>query len=271
MTYTKQDAVMTRGLAILSMLVLHLFCRTGADVFGTPLLWLNETIPFVFLFGFFSEICVSLYSLCAGYAQQIISEKGKSSWKSNARRALRLMVNYWIVLVLFCVLGLIFAPGGDIPGKLTDFLKSIVLLHSYNGAWWYLRSYLILMLIPPMITLAPVRKLPVWTGLLGCLVLQVGLYFANQFDFLSNFFGDSAVLRFIWTEAKNLIEILPAFWCGAFLCKGRAVEKIGKWLDSHFSRRMIKFLLLGVFSVLFIGFNVILKRYWWALSLYQHF
>mgnify|MGYP000118568910 CR=1 FL=1 len=53
--YSKQDAVMIRGLAILCMVVLHLFCRTGKDVFGKPLLWINSTIPVVFLFGFFRK------------------------------------------------------------------------------------------------------------------------------------------------------------------------------------------------------------------------
>lgn len=50
MRYNKNDAQMTQGLAILCMVVLHLFCRQGTDVLGTPLLWLNDTTPFVFLF-----------------------------------------------------------------------------------------------------------------------------------------------------------------------------------------------------------------------------
>ena len=56
----KNDSVMTRGMAILSMLILHLFCRTGDLVYGTPLIWLNQTTPFVYWFGFFAEICVTL-------------------------------------------------------------------------------------------------------------------------------------------------------------------------------------------------------------------
>ena len=32
--YTKQDAKMTQGLAIVCMVVLHLFCRQGRDVLG---------------------------------------------------------------------------------------------------------------------------------------------------------------------------------------------------------------------------------------------
>ena len=79
--YNKQDAVMTHGFAILCMLVLHLFCRTGSDVFGTPLIWLNSETPFVYLFGFYSEICVSIYSICLGYAQYLLYSFGKKTWR----------------------------------------------------------------------------------------------------------------------------------------------------------------------------------------------
>ncbi len=65
---------MTHGLAILSMVILHLFCRTGESVYGTPLIWVNKTTPLVYYFGFFAEICVPLYTLCAGYARQLQCE-----------------------------------------------------------------------------------------------------------------------------------------------------------------------------------------------------
>ena len=57
MRYNKEDAQMTQGLAVLCMVILHLFCRTGSDVLGTPLIWLNATTPLVYWFGFFAEIC----------------------------------------------------------------------------------------------------------------------------------------------------------------------------------------------------------------------
>ena len=52
MTYNKQDAQMTKGLGILCMLILHLFCRQGAAVSGTPLLWIDDTTPFVYTLVF---------------------------------------------------------------------------------------------------------------------------------------------------------------------------------------------------------------------------
>ena len=94
MRYNKNDAQMTQGLAILCMVVLHLFCRQGADVLGTPILWLNDTTPFVFLFGFFAEICVSIYSICAGFAQELLFENNRSSLRLRLTRILKLMFNY---------------------------------------------------------------------------------------------------------------------------------------------------------------------------------
>lgn len=38
MLYKKQEAQMTRGLAILSMVILHLFCRKGSQIVCEPLL-----------------------------------------------------------------------------------------------------------------------------------------------------------------------------------------------------------------------------------------
>lgn len=103
--YDKKAAVMTRGLAILCMVVLHLFCRVGDDVIGQPLLWLSEDRPFVYLFGFFAEICVPLYSITVGYAQYLIMQKGKFSLRNNISRILKLLTNYWIILFLFSLLG----------------------------------------------------------------------------------------------------------------------------------------------------------------------
>ena len=111
MTYDKNDALMTRGFAILQMVILHLFCRKGADVYGTPLIWLNDNVPFVYWFGFFANITVCLYTICAGYARQLSYENG-GTYKKDLSRVLKVMKNYWIVLCLFCVVSIIAGNGG---------------------------------------------------------------------------------------------------------------------------------------------------------------
>lgn len=263
MRYSKQDAVMTRGLAILSMVVLHLFCRKGADVYGTPLLWLNETTPFIYWFGFFSEICVSLYSICAGYAQMMIAERESSSdaitlWKKNLQRAWKLIKNYWVVLFLFCGIGLIFDPNGIMPGSFDRFFKSVFLLHSYNGAWWYLNTYVILMLIPATITLYPVKKMNMKTGLIFSVGMGLVWYILGRFSMIPTAPSGHPILSFIRKEIVNLIGILPPFFAGAFLCKGKCIERCDQWLTGHYPSKR-NACLLSVLLMLFIAFNLLEK------------
>ncbi len=257
-TYDKHDAQMTRGLAILCMVVLHLFCRKGADVFGTPLIWLDETTPFVYLFGFFAEICVPLYSICVGYAQELLREKGKSDILSRCARIAKLMVNYWIILVLFSMLGLLFDEGKGMPGSLMKFIKSIVLLDSYNGAWWYLNTYVLLLLIPPSFLFFPVEKMKAVPGMLFCGTVHVLWYLFGKFGLLPSA-PDSALLQFAHKELANLIGILAYVWLGGFLCKYRLVGKTSEWVDRHIPANRQKPVLLALAVVVFVCTNIVHK------------
>lgn len=63
---TKQDAKMSQGLAILAMLLLHLFCRHDLTVYNTRLLVRN--VPLLYYIGLFGDICVPIYCFSSGYA-----------------------------------------------------------------------------------------------------------------------------------------------------------------------------------------------------------
>ena len=49
MDITKRDSKMLKGIAILAMLMLHLFCRRD-NLPYTPLLWIGDT-PLIYYFG----------------------------------------------------------------------------------------------------------------------------------------------------------------------------------------------------------------------------
>ena len=52
MDITKRDSKMLKGVAILAMLMLHLFCRKD-NLPYTPLLWVGDT-PLIYYFGSFA-------------------------------------------------------------------------------------------------------------------------------------------------------------------------------------------------------------------------
>jgi hypothetical protein len=258
-TYSKKDAIMTRGLAILSMVTLHLFCRLGDDVVFKPLIWISEGKPLVYWFGFFSEICVPLYSLSAGYAQYLLYSQNKINKKSVTDRILKLMINYWIVLVLFCILGLLFDREGRIPGNWVYFLESIFLLHSYNGIWWYLKTYIILLIIPASVLMFPVQKLNGYKGVIACFLIDFSWYFSKQFGLLSYIHVNSEAGKFLINEAFDLIEVLPYFWCGAILCKCKIFDKLNSFFEQKISIRKRNILLAWGGVTLFIVINIVSK------------
>ena len=141
---------MTKGLAILCMVVLHLFCRKGDDVIGTPLLWLDSETPAVYIFGFLSEICVPIYSMCSGYAHYVIGENHHLTLLEGFRRIFRFLLNYWIIVILFSLIGIVIDTP-DVPISCLKFIKAIFLLDTYNGAWWYVATYVLLCICSPLV------------------------------------------------------------------------------------------------------------------------
>lgn len=251
--YSKNDAKMTQGFAILCMLVLHLFCRTGNSVLGTPLIWITAEKPLVYCFGFFAEICVPIYSICAGYARQL---KRESTYKDNLCRVLTLLKNYWIVLCLFSVIGLII--GGAVPGNLKTFLMNAALVRSYQGAWWYVNTYILLQLIPNAIVLFPLKKTGAMQGVVYCVIFQIGWYFVGRFGVWPEITGNT-VLEFVLKEAKNMIGVMPYFWIGAFLQKGRLIDEAEKKLERYVKSQHRNSVLHAVIAVMFVVFNMLHK------------
>lgn len=63
MELTKEDNQMVKGVAILGMLMLHLFCRTG-ELRYEP--YIHYRMPLVYFFGLFGDLCVPTYCFAAG-------------------------------------------------------------------------------------------------------------------------------------------------------------------------------------------------------------
>lgn len=258
--YAKSNAIMTRGYAILSMCILHLFCRLGTDVYGTPLIWLTAEKPLVYLFGFFSEICVPTYSMCAGYAlaMQESYRGGRLSFKDKFPKVKTLLINYWIILVLFSVIGIVCGRASIIPKDLPTFLQSIVLLKSYNGAWWYLNTYIIILLIPTVVSLMPVHKLSFKSGLIVCYGIDVAWYLIGRFNLLPEV-NTSTVIGFILKEVFNLINVLLYLWIGGLTYKYDVFDKCDKWLNSKIQHNKKQLILLTILVIEFLIVSILGK------------
>ncbi|MDD9266523.1 acyltransferase [Paenibacillus sp. GCM10023248] len=141
-----------KGVAILFMLLLHLFCRKDVNGLYETYPTING-IPFVYYIGLFGDACVSIYCFASGYGLYIsINNEQKSVLKRNLERIFKLLVNYWIILVMFVIVGFLVGKSDLYPGSLSKFLLNFFTLsYSYNGAWWFLQTYIILVLLAPLL------------------------------------------------------------------------------------------------------------------------
>lgn len=268
---TRKDIKMTKGLAILSMVCLHLFCRTGDNVYGSPLLWVKDSVPLVYYFGFLSEICVTMYCLCSGYAHFRLGETSGLTIKRNVKRIVKFLINYWIILILFSIIGIL-VNSNDIPISLERFLGNVFLYSiSYNGAWWFVATYVLLVLLSPIIYKI-ISNINWIVALLIALFQMVLFWFFS--DNISSLFGSTYVGKIISTQIMNLFgDVLFGYIVGMCIAKYNIITKvknlnIQKWilflsvvLISVFACIVHKGILMPVYAVfIFVVFNIWNKR-----------
>ena len=153
MELTKNQIKITKGIAILFMLLLHLFCTKAYESLYTPLLFIGD-IPLVYYLALFGDCCVAIYCFCSGYGLLISYKNNKEKYNNNnIIRIFKLYINYWIILLGFVViLGPIMGQANNYPGSLKKFILTLTAIDpAYNGAWWFFTTYIILVLVSPFI------------------------------------------------------------------------------------------------------------------------
>lgn len=147
---------MLQGLSVLAMVCLHLFDRDYHGLF-TPFLFV-QGVPLSFYFGQLSDFCVFGFAFCSGYAHMAQFER-VGYYKCRLKGLLNVLCSYWLILIVFSIISAIIGQGAFMPGSFRKFiLNAISLENSYNGAWWYMFAYIILVLLSPIL-LQPIKKM----------------------------------------------------------------------------------------------------------------
>ncbi len=224
MDITKRDSKMLKGVAILSMLTLHLFCRTD-NLPYTPLLWIGAK-PFVYYLGQFSDICVSIYCFVSGYAHYL--QSSEADFRRRWKRLLRFFIPFWLIAVLFSLAGII-VGNETIPGSIGEFLLNcLTVKNSYNGAWWYANTYILLVALQPL-SCKFVKHCPTWL----VIVLTFAFYTVG---YGIRFWGwgacDSAVLSWIVMHIGLLGTSYFTYAIGMLFCKKQVISVLRKKIAS---------------------------------------
>lgn len=236
MDITKRDSKMLKGVAILSMLMLHLFCRRE-NLPYTPLLWIGST-PLIYYFGLFGDICVAVYCFISGYAHYLQSSKGElqQRWK----RLLRFMIPFWVIAEVFSLIGLL-AGNSVIPGSIKEFLLNcLTIKNSYNGAWWYANTYILLVALQPL-SRKFVERCPAWL-----VILLTFAFYTVSYGIRFCGWGacDSVILSWIITHVGLLGTSYFPYVIGMLFCKKQVISLLRQRLTAINVRNIYIFTVL---------------------------
>lgn len=137
----KEQSVELKGIAILMMLFLHLFnTLTRVEECTTFVNFINGK-PLVYALARVAGLCVPIYLFVSGYGL------AKTADTATGKRILRLYKRYWYVFLAFIPLACWLRPD-QYPGSAQTLLLNFLALScSYNGEWWFIFPYVVLLIL----------------------------------------------------------------------------------------------------------------------------
>lgn len=150
MNISKHESSYLKGVAILLMLFHHLFAfpnRISDEVTIIPVTQIYDIELVVAIFG---KICVTMFLFLSGYGFSAVGKK-KSQYYLN--KIFSFYRSYWFILFIFAPIGWVFySDTSQYHFEIITFLKNtFALSSSYNGEWWFVQIYIILVLCVPLL------------------------------------------------------------------------------------------------------------------------
>lgn len=164
-----------------------------------------------------------------------------------------MLINYWIILIAFSIIGLI-TKNDVIPTSVARFVKHFFLLEkSYNGAWWFLLTYVLLVLVSKPMHLV-VQKLNPYV----LVIVSFGIYFVSYVQRFKNVVSlNSGFANWIIMQIALLGTSFLPFICGMMFYKYKVFTKLRNLLNKRFNDIQLTVLGAIIFLALVIGHGIV--------------
>ncbi len=258
MELTRRESQMLKGLAILAMVVLHLFQVRDYQGIFTPLATVGGE-SLVFWFALLADFCVPIYCFCAGYAHALLLEKdGKRYIPNSAMRVLKFLLNYWIVLCLISLAVLLLGRAKAFGLRPSSFLKDFFLLScNFNGAWWFVATYVLLVALSPIV-LRLLRRMPWWLSVALFGAIYVAAYLI-RFQKIPLFELQTWRWDGFWLSRQAVLlgtSLFP-YVTGVAFFQQKWFSRWRGYLDEFDRPRLVRALSVVVFALLLIGHGLV--------------
>ena len=246
---TAEKTTMLKGIALILLMWHHLF---GCGYIES---WLSPFDGVEFVTGMSALICLTIFLFCSGfglYKSYISKENAK--WSYIPQKIIRTLIPYWVVMLLTIIVLVIlgkFEPKYILINLFAWFHDDRILYVSFS---WYIKLYLLLLVITPLIRLIELKwKKKHWTvDILIYIVLPFAVYYIFK-----GYSDEYRVTGFITSAVSSILLVLywlPLFSLGILFAKYNVYGKVSRFFD-RFSKWLvivIAFLICG--NVLYMRF-----------------
>lgn len=146
---SKNKSLSLKFIAAIFIVLTHIFPKVGqVDTLKYIPLFNWNGYPIEQYIGSLSGICVGIFIFLSGYGLYISYNKN-IKYKEIFKRISKLYINYWIIILIFFSIGLYMEVY---KFEVKEFILNLLALTtSYNHPAWFLRLYVMLILIYPML------------------------------------------------------------------------------------------------------------------------
>ena len=248
-TFSKVDTSCVKGLAVIMMLWHHLFTfpeklNDGITFQNIYIFKNGQTLEYIL--GDFGKLCVAIFIMISGYGVYKSFRVTNENYTENiVRRVKNIYIKFWEVFIIFVPIGLIL-HSEKITNYKMDWIKNFFALETnFNGEWWFLTQYiLIILMLPFLFGWLNRKKANMWTDIFYIITFNVVVY-TVLFPFVgSNSYFSAFSTSYYWNKMSSAIGMVPMFLMGAYMAKYNIVEKVLQMLNNN-----VKIKLFGLITL----------------------
>jgi len=245
---SKPDTEYLKGIAILLMFLHHLFASSDRILEPASYTPIFSWFRLEFFIGDFGKICIPMFAFLSGYGFAAIGKKQISYYAGKIFRFYRVYWFYFAAFIVFVPLGFILLSyimplGGHrfaFYFNIFEFLANFFAVSdSYNGEWWFAETYILIIVIIPLINMIR-HNTPLILFLSVCL-----------------FFLSIGIFRLLNVDTPGVSVIRLMYWQSPFVFGYLACMNKKKLKIFFTQKKSITVLIFIVFATL----SVLLCRY----------
>ena len=225
----KETSLELKGIAILLMLLLHLFNTQERVAACTTYVMFWNHKPLVYALSRVAGFCVPIYLFVSGYGHAISLLRGRLNFGHCLQRIRKLYVNFWLIFFIFIPIACWVQPTAY-PRGATVFLQNMIGLDfSYNKEWWFLLPYVALALLSPFLFRAVAQKTDTGDYRIGKapLLLTAAVYLLVTT--CGKYLPDSLSQQPLIVLFLNTLKLLFVFIAAAAFAFNQWFERLQAW------------------------------------------